>query len=190
MCIRDRNPSSAGRVVPPLTEIKIIDSNWNELPEGEIGEVAIKSQSNMLGYWKNDDATKECMNAQGWFKSGDMGKFEGPFLFIVDRIKDMVIRGGENIACPEVENAIYDHPDVLEASVFGIPDERLGEILCSAIFLRDGSDLDKDSLTEFLSNKLAAFKIPVVVKFLDSNLPLVASGKFDKPALRKMFIEG
>ena len=153
------------------------------------GEVAIKSQSNMLGYWKNEDATKECMNAQGWFKSGDMGKFEGPFLFIVDRIKDMVIRGGENIACPEVENAIYDHPDVLEASVFGIPDERLGEILCSAIFLRDGSDLDKDSLTEFLSNKLAAFKIPVVVKFLDSNLPLVASGKFDKPALRKMFIE-
>ena len=184
-----QNPSSAGRVVPPLTEIKIIDSNWNELPEGEIGEVAIKSQSNMLGYWKNEDATKECMNAQGWFKSGDMGKFEGPFLFIVDRIKDMVIRGGENIACPEVENAIYDHPDVLEASVFGIPDERLGEILCSAIFLRDGSDLDKDSLTEFLSNKLAAFKIPVVVKFLDSNLPLVASGKFDKPALRKMFIE-
>ena len=90
---------------------------------------------------------------------------------------------------PEVENAIYDHPDVLEASVFGIPDERLGEILCSAIFLRDGSDLDKDSLTEFLSNKLAAFKIPVVVKFLDSNLPLVASGKFDKPALRKMFME-
>ena len=184
-----QNPSSAGRVVPPLTEIKIIDSKWNELPEGEIGEVAIKSQSNMLGYWKNEDATKECMNAQGWFKSGDMGKFEGPFLFIVDRIKDMVIRGGENIACPEVENAIYDHPDVLEASVFGIPDERLGEILCSAIFLRDGSDLDKDSLTEFLSNKLAAFKIPVVVKFLDSNLPLVASGKFDKPALRKMFIE-
>ena len=109
----------------------------------------IKSQSNMLGYWKNEDATKECMNDQGWFKSGDMGKFEGPFLFIVDRIKDMVIRGGENIACPEVENAIYDHPDVLEASVFGIPDERLGEILCSAIFLRDGSDLDKDSLTEF-----------------------------------------
>ena len=84
-----QNPSSCGRVVPPLTEIKIIDSNWNELPEGEIGEVAIKSQSNMLGYWKNEDATKECMNAQGWFKSGDMGKFEGPFLFIVDRIKDL-----------------------------------------------------------------------------------------------------
>jgi acyl-CoA synthetase (AMP-forming)/AMP-acid ligase II len=184
-----QNPSSAGRVVPPLTEIKIIDSNWNELPEGEIGEVAIKSQSNMLGYWKNEDATKECINNEGWFKSGDMGKFDGPFLYIVDRIKDMVIRGGENIACPEVENAIYEHPDVLEASVFGIPDERLGEILCSAVVLREGSNLNKDDLVKFLSDKLAAFKIPTLIKFMDSNLPLVASGKFDKPALREIFTQ-
>jgi acyl-CoA synthetase (AMP-forming)/AMP-acid ligase II len=181
------NPSTAGRVIPPLTEIKIIDKDWNELAEGEIGEVAIKSQSNMLGYWRNDDATNECMNESGWFRSGDMGKFEGPFLFIVDRIKDMVIRGGENIACPEVENAIYEHPDVLEACVFGIPDERLGEILCTAIYLKENSELTKDTLIEFLSNKLAAFKIPVVIEFLDSSLPLVASGKFDKPALRTMF---
>ena len=184
-----QNPSSAGRVVPPLTEIKIIDSKWNELPEGEIGEVAIKSQSNMLGYWKNEDATKECINNEGWFKSGDMGKFDGPFLYIVDRIKDMVIRGGENIACPEVENAIYEHPDVLEASVFGIPDERLGEILCSAVVLREGSNLNKDDLVKFLSDKLAAFKIPALIKFMDSNLPLVASGKFDKPALREIFTQ-
>ena len=184
-----QNPSSAGRVVPPLTKIKIIDSNWNELPEGEVGEVAIKSQSNMLGYWKNEDATKECMNNEGWFKSGDMGKFDGPFLYIVDRIKDMVIRGGENIACPEVENAIYEHPDILEASVFGIPDERLGEILCSAVVLREGSNINKDDLVKFLSDKLAAFKIPALIKFMDSNLPLVASGKFDKPALREIFTQ-
>ena len=181
------NPSTAGRVIPPLTEIKIIDKDWNELAEGEIGEVAIKSQSNMLGYWRNDDATNQCMNDSGWFRSGDMGKFEGPFLFIVDRIKDMVIRGGENIACPEVENAIYEHPDVLEACVFGIPDERLGEILCTAIYLKENSELTKGTLIEFLSNKLAAFKIPIVIEFLDSSLPLVASGKFDKPALRTMF---
>jgi len=184
-----QHPSSAGRVIPPLTEIKIIDDDWNELAEGKIGEVAIKSQSNMIGYWKNDEATNECMNDEGWFRSGDMGKFEGPFLYIVDRIKDMVIRGGENIACPEVENAIYEHPDILEACVFGIPDERLGEILCSAIYLREESSLNKDDLVEFLSNKLAAFKIPAVIRFLDSNIPLVASGKFDKPALRKMFID-
>ena len=181
------HPSTAGRVVPPLTEIKIFDEKWNELPEGEIGEIAIRSESNMLGYWKNEEATSECMNNEGWFRSGDMGKFEGPFLFILDRIKDMVIRGGENIACPEVENAIYEHPDVLEACVFGIPDERLGEILCTAIYLKKGAKLDKDTLVEFLSNKLAAFKIPAIIEFSSVNLPLVASGKFDKPALRKMF---
>ena len=181
------HPSTAGRVVPPLTEIKIFDENWNELPEGEIGEIAIRSESNMLGYWKNEEATSECMNNEGWFRSGDMGKFEGPFLFILDRIKDMVIRGGENIACPEVENAIYEHPDVLEACVFGIPDERLGEILCTAIYLKKEAKLDKDTLVEFLSNKLAAFKIPAIIEFSSVNLPLVASGKFDKPALRKMF---
>ena len=181
------HPSTAGRVVPPLTEIKIFDEKWNELPEGEIGEIAIRSESNMLGYWKNEEATSECMNNEGWFRSGDMGKFEGPFLFILDRIKDMVIRGGENIACPEVENAIYEHPDVLEACVFGIPDERLGEILCTAIYLKKGAKLDKDTLVQFLSNKLAAFKIPAIIEFSSVNLPLVASGKFDKPALRKMF---
>ena len=175
------NPSSAGRVVPPLTEIKIIDENWQELPEGKIGEVAIRSQSNMKGYWRNDDATAECINSEGWFKSGDLGKFDGPFLYILDRLKDMVIRGGENIACPEVEGAIYEHPDVLEASVFGIPDERLGEILCSSICLREGSKLSVESLNEFLSDKLAAFKIPVKIKFTYNPLPKIASGKFDKP---------
>ena len=183
------NPSSAGRVVPPLTEIKIIDENWQELPEGKIGEVAIRSQSNMKGYWRNDDATAECINSEGWFKSGDLGKFDGPFLYILDRLKDMVIRGGENIACPEVEGAIYEHPDVLEASVFGIPDERLGEILCSSICLREGSKLSAESLNEFLSDKLAAFKIPVKIKFTYNPLPKIASGKFDKPTMRQNFIE-
>tara|TARA_B100001758_G_scaffold41277_1_gene32454 strand:- start:15 stop:1694 length:1680 start_codon:yes stop_codon:yes gene_type:complete len=182
------NPSSAGRVVPPLTEIKIIDDNWNELEMGMIGEVAIKSESNMLGYWGNDEATSDCMNDEGWFKSGDMGKFDGPFLHIVDRIKDMVIRGGENIACPEVENAIYKHPDVLEACVFGIPDERLGELLCASIFLKDNSTLNEETLKEFLVDKLAAFKIPAIIKFSKKNLPLVASGKFNKPKLREKFM--
>ncbi len=181
------HPSSAGRVVPPLTQIKIIDKDWNELPEGNVGEIAIKSQSNMKGYWRNESATKECINDEGWFKSGDLGKFDGPFLYILDRLKDMVIRGGENIACPEVEGAIYEHPDVLEASVFGIPDERLGELLCTAIYLRDKSNVSEDSIREFLSTKLAAFKIPAVIEFVSEPLPKLASGKFDKPTLRKIF---
>ena len=181
------HPSSAGRVVPPLTEIKIIDKDWNALPEGDIGEIAIKSQSNMKGYWRNESATEECINEEGWFKSGDLGKFDGPFLYILDRLKDMVIRGGENIACPEVEGAIYEHHDVLEACVFGIPDERLGEVLCSAIYLRNESNASEDSIRDFLSTKLAAFKIPSVIEFVLEPLPKLASGKFDKPTLREIF---
>jgi len=183
------HPNSTGRVVPPLTEIKIIDEDWNELPEGEVGEVAIKSLGNMIGYWKNPEATKECMSDDGWFRSGDLGKFEGPFLYILDRVKDIVIRGGENIACPEVEGAIYEHEDILEACVFGIPDERLGEILCAAIYLREDSKLSIDGLQSFLSTKLAAFKIPVNIKIYENNLPRVGSGKFDKPNLREQFLE-
>ena len=181
------HPDSTGRVVPPVTEIKIVDENWNELPEGSIGEVAIKSLGNMIGYWKNPEATKECMNDDGWFRSGDLGKFEGPFLYILDRVKDIVIRGGENIACPEVEGAIYEHDDILEACVFGIPDERLGEILCAAIYLRNESKLTIDELQSFLSTRLAAFKIPVNIQFMKTNLPRVGSGKFDKPSLRESF---
>ena len=141
----------------------------------------------MICYWKNPEATKECMSDDGWFKSGDLGKFEGPFLYILDRVKDIVIRGGENIACPEVEAAMYEHKDILEAVAFGISDERLGEVLCAAIFLREDSSLTSDDLHSFLATRLASFKIPLNIKFLDSNLPKVGSGKFDKPALRKQF---
>lgn len=181
------HPATAGRVVPPLTEIRIIDDNWNDVKDGELGEIAIKSLGNMVCYWKNPDATAECTNSEGWFKSGDLGKFEGPYLYIVDRVKDMVIRGGENIACPEVEAAIYEHAQVLEACVFGIPDERLGEVLCAAIYLRQGIEMTAEEIQAFLSSRLAAFKIPLVIEFSKINLPLLASGKFDKPQLRKLF---
>ena len=181
------HPSTAGRIAPPVTDIRIIDDNWNEVKEGELGEVAIKSMANMICYWKNPEATAECINEDGWFRSGDLGKFEGPFLYIIDRVKDMVIRGGENIACIEVEAAIYKHSNVLEACVFGIPDERLGEVLCTSIYLKPGSKMDADELRSFLGDKLAAFKIPLVVEFSDEVLPKIASGKFDKPALRKLF---
>ena len=181
------HPSSTGRVVPPLTEIKILDSDWNEVAEGELGEIAIKTPASMVGYWKNDEATKECMNEEGWFRTGDLGKFEGPFLYIVDRVKDMVIRGGENIACPEVEAAIYEHENVLEVCVFGVPDTRLGEIVSCCIYLKPGEVLDDEELRNFLANKLAPFKIPAVFNFSEIKLPRLASEKFDKPKLRKMY---
>ena len=107
----------------------------------------------------------------------------------VDRVKDMVIRGGENIACIEVEASIYEHSNVLEVCVFGIPDERLGEVLCTSIYLKPGSEMSADDLRSFLADKLAAFKIPLIIEFSKQTLPKIASGKFDKPALRKLFTE-
>ena len=154
-----------------------------------IGEVAIKSESNMLGYWGNDKATSDCMNDEGWFKSGDMGKFDGPFLHIVDRIKDMVIRGGENIACLEVEAAITEHPSVLEASVFGIPDERLGEKLATVVSCREDQMIDEVELSGFLASKLAKFKIPEYTWFQAEELPKVAAGKIAKKQMREDAIE-
>lgn len=181
------HPSSTGRVVPPLTEIKILDNDWNEVAEGELGEIAIKTPASMVGYWKNDEATKECMNECGWFRTGDLGKFEGPFLYIVDRVKDMVIRGGENIACPEVEAAIYEHENVLEVCVFGVPDTRLGEIVSCCIYLKPGTNLNQEELSSFLSHKLAPFKIPAEFNFTENKIPRLASEKFDKPTLRKIY---
>ena len=183
-----QNPSSCGRVVPPLTDIDIIDSNWNSLPEGEVGEIVIKSPANMAGYWKNEEATSEVLNDEGWFKSGDLGYFNGPFLHIVDRVKDLVIRGGENISCIEVEAAIYEHESVSEVCVFGIPEERLGEKLCAAIHLKDSKTLNEDELNSFLAERLAKFKIPAFVVFEDNPLPRVGSGKFSKTQLREMFV--
>ena len=181
------HPSSTGRVVPPLTEIKILDNDWNEVAEGELGEIAIKTPASMVGYWKNDEATKECINEGGWFRTGDLGKFEGPFLYIVDRVKDMVIRGGENIACPEVEAAIYEHENVLEVCVFGVPDTRLGEIVSCCIYLKPGTNLNQEELSSFLSDKLAPFKIPAEFNFTENKIPRLASEKFDKPTLRKIY---
>jgi len=183
------HPGSCGRAIPPVTDVSIIDENWNFLTDpGAVGEIVIKSPANMVGYWGNEEATNEVFNEDGWFKSGDLGYIENGFVFIVDRVKDMVIRGGENIACIEVEAAIYQHPSVQEVAVFGIPEERLGETLCASVCLRSSSDLNKAELQEFLHNKIAAYKIPSMVKIDFLDLPRVASGKFDKKALRNEFV--
>ncbi len=181
-------PASCGRVVPPVTELAIIDQDWKILEiEGQVGEVAIKSPANMVGYWNKPDATAEVIK-DGWFKTGDLGYLEDGFLFIIDRVKDLVIRGGENISCIEVESAISEHPAIFEVAVFGIPDDRLGEVLCAAASLKSNQTLETDELKNFLSNKLAAFKIPLHIKIETTPLPKVGSGKFDKPALRKEFV--
>ena len=183
-------PMSTGFPVPKIIELKIIDDEGNTLETNENGEVCIKSAATFRCYWKNPEATEDCLDSQGWFKTGDIGYLdEDGFLFINDRKKDMVIRGGENIACPEVEAAIAEHPDVLEASVFGVPDERLGEILATNVCVRDESELNESDLNSFLATKLANFKIPAHVWIQKEKLPRIASGKIAKKDLRASAIK-
>ena len=179
------NPGSTGRVVPAVTDFRIIDpESGREVPVGERGEVCIKSPANVLGYWNKPEATAEAF-VDGWFHTGDVGYLdEDGFVYIVDRIKEIIIRGGENISCLEVEAAIYSHPDVFEAAVFGLPDERLGEIVGAAVVLRHGASMSVEELRDYLAQHLAGFKLPVHVWFREEQLPRIASGKIFKRQLK------
>lgn len=178
-------PNSTGRPTPPVTSVKIVDEAGNALEACEVGEICIKGATVMKGYWNNPEATAEVIK-DGWFHSGDIGMLdELGFLIILDRAKDIVIRGGENIGCAEVEYAISEHPEVNEVSVYGIPDDRLGEIPCASIMLQGGSKLTDTELNDFLSSRIAAFKIPERFYFQDKQLPRIATGKIAKKELRK-----
>jgi acyl-CoA synthetase (AMP-forming)/AMP-acid ligase II len=182
-------PGSAGRVVPAVTDIAILDERDKPLPAGERGEVCMRSPANVLGYWNKPEATAEAFR-NGWFHTGDIGFMdEDGFLFIVDRIKDIIIRGGENISCLEVEAAIAHHPDVAEAAVFGVPDERLGEVVGCAVVLKPEAELTTEQLQDFLRDHLAAFKIPAHVRFHAEALPRIASGKIFKRQLKQELAE-
>jgi long-chain acyl-CoA synthetase len=182
-------PNSTGRPTPPVTSVKIVDDEGNTLEDGGVGEICIKGATVMKGYWNNPEATAEVIK-DGWFYSGDIGMLdELGFLIILDRAKDIVIRGGENIGCAEVEYAISEHPEVSEVSVYGIPEERLGEMLCCSIMLQAGSELNSEQLTNFLSSRIAGFKIPERAFFQYEQLPRIATGKIAKKELRKKTLE-
>ena len=178
-------PNSTGRPTPPVTSVKIVDAEGNTLEDGGVGEICIKGATVMKGYWNNPEATAEVIK-DGWFYSGDIGMLDNlGFLIILDRAKDIVIRGGENIGCAEVEYAISEHPQVSEVSVYGIPEERLGEMLCCSIMLQADSELNSEQLTSFLSSRIASFKIPERAFFQYEQLPRIATGKIAKKELRK-----
>jgi acyl-CoA synthetase (AMP-forming)/AMP-acid ligase II len=150
--------------------------------------VAIRSVANFLGYWQDPQATAEALAGDGWFLTGDLGYLDADgYLFIVDRKKEIIIRGGENIACIEVEQAIYAHPGVAEASVFGLPDERLGEVPVAVWHPRPGHDLGEEDLRTFLAERLAPFKMPVRLWREDAALPRLGSEKVDKRSLKARY---
>jgi long-chain acyl-CoA synthetase len=181
--------SSCGPIVPTL-DAKLIDAEGNDLAPGNdvIGELSVKGAVVIKGYLNKPEATADAIR-DGWFATGDIARIDDEgFVFIVDRAKDMVLRGGENVYCSEVEAAIYRHEAVAEAAVFGIPDERLGEDVAAAVVLRPESTLTQLELQSYLANTIAKFKIPSTVMFLDEPLPRNASGKFLKRDLRAQLL--
>ncbi len=178
-------PESAGPLVPTL-EGRCVDASGQSLPFGTLGEIHIRGAAVIKGYINRPEATAETIQ-DGWLSTGDIGYFdEDGFLYLVDRAKDMILRGGENIYGAEVESAIFDHSAVLECVAFAVPDDRLGEEVGAAIHLKDGALLDSAGLREHMSTKLAAFKIPRYMWFLSEPLPRNASGKFLKRELREV----
>lgn len=183
-------PMSTGPASKPLVDMAILDDSGNALPQGSVGEVCIRSVANFEGYWNNEAATKAAFFDNGYFRSGDLGYVdEDGYLFIVDRKKDIIIRGGENISCQEVEAAIYEHPDVNECAVFGLPDERLGEVVGAVIWVKPGSTVDDGAMCSFLSQRLASYKVPCKIWMSNDALPKLGSEKIDKVSLRNQYRE-
>jgi acyl-CoA synthetase (AMP-forming)/AMP-acid ligase II len=182
------NPEAAGRLQPPLLEMKIVDENDDEVPVGEVGELVVKGVSNMRCYLNKDEETRKTLR-DGWLYTGDLANVdEHGMVTLVDRKKDMIIRGGENISCSEVNAALHLHPGVAESAVFSIPDERLGEVVGGCVYLRSGAETTEDELKEFLSLHLAPYKIPKKIWFRDRQLPRGATEKIDQRAIRAEYV--
>lgn len=183
-----QRPRSTGR--PPLSvEVEAFDDSGAQCPRGVQGEISIRGPVVFRGYWNRPEATAEVL-IDGWFRTGDIGRVdEEGFVYIEDRKKEMVLRGGENVYCAEVEAALYELEGVSEAIVFGVPHERLGEEVAAVIVTRPGADLDRDRVRATLGEHLAAFKVPEHVEFRTRSLPRNAAGKFLKREVRAEMVE-
>ncbi|WP_454726381.1 MULTISPECIES: class I adenylate-forming enzyme family protein [Cupriavidus] len=179
-------PESGGPALP-VGEMKIVDGRGRALPAGETGELMVRGANVVRGYWNKPEATAQTF-VDGWLRTGDIARLDAEgFLYIVDRMKDMLIRGGENIYCIEVESALYDHPAVMDAALVGIAHRTLGEEPAAVVALKPGAQVTQAELQAFVGERLAAFKVPVRIVFCPEMLPRNANGKILKSALRKLF---
>jgi long-chain acyl-CoA synthetase len=175
---RERKPGSIGTPIEGV-EMKIVDDEGSEVEQGEVGEIVIKGHNVMKGYWNRPEATEEVMK-DGWFHSGDMGKVdEDGYFFIVDRKKELIIRGGYNVYPREIEEVLYEHPAVQEAAVIGVEDEKMGEEVGAAVVLKKGEDVSEQELRDFVKNEVANYKYPRKIWFADE-LPQGPTGKILK----------
>ena len=181
-----RKVGSVGPSTPGF-EVKVIDVDGASLPAGEVGEVVLRGPAVMLGYWKKPEATAEVLDDEGWFRTGDLGKLDDDgYLFIVDRIKDLIIHGGYNVYPREVEEVLYEIPGVAQASVVGTPDEKYGQQVTAVIALSPGAHLDAAEVERFARENLAAYKIPRIIEFVEE-LPKGPSGKILKREIVAMY---
>ena len=178
-----RKPTSAGRTVP-VVDVRVTDEAGHPLPPGSVGEIWFRGPNLIRGYWNKPKATAETI-VDGWLRSGDIGRIdEEGFVYVEDRAKDMVLRAGENVYCAEVEAALYEHPAVHEAAVFGLPHERLGEEVAAAVVPKAGQRLDAETLRAHVAARIAAFKVPSHIEIVAEALPRNAAGKILKRSLR------
>jgi acyl-CoA synthetase (AMP-forming)/AMP-acid ligase II len=177
---------SAGRVLPGV-EIQILGLDRAPLPTGAVGEIAVRSCANMAGYWNRPEETKELFTDNGFMLTGDVGQVDSAgYLFVVDRVKDLIISGGENIYPAEVERVLADHPAVAEVSVFGIPSARWGEDVKAVVVLCPNTILDGETLIGWARARMASYKLPKSVEFADA-LPRNPSGKVLRRVLRQKY---
>ena len=170
--------------------VAIIDSDGNHLPAGESGEVVVRGDNVMAGYWNKPEETAAVLR-NGWYRTGDVGWIDSQgFLFLVDRAKDMIVSGGENVYSTEVEQALMTHPGVLECAVYGIPDPRWGEAVAATVVAREGIDLTDTELVEHCRSLIAGFKVPRRIEVIADPLPKSAAGKILKREIREPFWEG
>lgn len=180
---------SAGKPLPGV-DIAIFGENGETLPPHQVGEIAIRSTANMVGYWHMEEATAKTIDADGWLRTGDAGYVdEDGYVYVHDRVKDMIISGGENVYPAEVENAVFGHPQVADVAVIGVPDERWGEAVKAIVVLKPGMEADSESIINWARERIAAYKTPKSIDFIEA-LPRNASGKILRRELREPYWAG
>jgi fatty-acyl-CoA synthase len=184
----DRRVGTVGRVHPHV-EIKVVDpATGRTLPRGEPGEFCTRGYSVMLGYWDDEERTAEAIDRAGWMHTGDLATMdEDGYVNIVGRIKDLVIRGGENVYPREIEEFLYGHPDIADVQVIGVPDTRFGEELMAWVKVRDGAELTEDAVKEYCRGRIAHYKVPRYVRFTEE-FPMTVTGKVQKYRMREIAV--
>jgi fatty-acyl-CoA synthase len=184
----EKRVETVGRAGPHL-EVKIVDEDGETVPIGETGDICARGYAVMKGYWEDPGKTAETVDAEGWLHSGDLGVMdEDGYVAVVGRLKDMIIRGGENIYPREIEEFLFTHPDIQDAKVIGVPDERFGEEVCAWVQLKEGATLGEEEIRAFCKRNIAYFKVPRYVRLVDE-FPMTVTGKIQKFKMREVMEE-